>query len=362
MNDYCASVTCRHQSIVRYFGQELAAESCDACDVCLGQVDLVDDPITLGQKILSNVLRTEERFGADHNAKCLTGSTDKRIVQHGHDQLSTHGLLSDESLSTVRGWIEQLIEQGFLQRTGEYHTLSVTQRGRSLLRREIEPKLLRPPKQGSPRPSGRDDSWNGVDRGLFEHLRTLRGQLASQAGVTSDVIFSDVTLRDLARLRPSSVTGLSRVKGIGQKKREEFGETFVTAIGAYCRQHDVEQDVWGAAESVSQRTVTSPKASSSSGLQAMDLFRKQMSIEAVMQQTGRARSTVVGYLNDYLRLDRITDPSPWVEAGIADKVEQVLPETGIERLRPIFDALDGRIDYDSIRIVSTCWWNRQGEA
>ena len=136
---YCTSVTCRHQSIVRYFGQELASDNCGACDVCLGDVDLVEDATTIGQKILSNVLRTGQRFGADYNAKCLIGSMDQRIVQFGHDQLSTPGLLSSETIPTVRGWIEQLSEQGFLEKQGEFNTLVVTALGRRLLAREAEP-------------------------------------------------------------------------------------------------------------------------------------------------------------------------------------------------------------------------------
>ena len=97
MMDFCNSVQCRHRAIVEYFGQVLSGDSCGACDVCLGQLDLVDDPLTVGQKILSCVLRLQERFGGDYTAKVLHGSEEQRIVQQGHDQLSTWGLLSHEN-------------------------------------------------------------------------------------------------------------------------------------------------------------------------------------------------------------------------------------------------------------------------
>ena len=71
MRDFCTGVVCRHRAIVEYFGQELEGDNCGACDVCLGELDLVDDPITIGQKILSCVLRLEQRFGADYTAKVL---------------------------------------------------------------------------------------------------------------------------------------------------------------------------------------------------------------------------------------------------------------------------------------------------
>jgi len=93
----------------------------------------------------------------------------------------------------------------------------------------------------------------------------------------------------------------------------------------------------------------------------MELFRQGMSIDDVGAQLKRARSTVAGYLNEYLRAERVTDPSPWVEPQLTEKIESVLPETGVERLRPIFDALEEQVDYDNIRIVATCWANRQVE-
>ncbi|QDV71356.1 ATP-dependent DNA helicase RecQ [Rosistilla carotiformis] len=361
MNHFCASVSCRHRSIVRYFGQDLEAEKCGACDVCLDEIDLVDDATTIGQKILSNVLRTEERFGADYNAKCLVGSQEQRIVQMGHDKLSTYGLLSSETVNTVRGWIEQLVEQGFLLRSGEYNTISVTPSGRQLLRREVEPRLLRPANKEAQPKAASAESWEGVDRGLFEHLRQLRGKIAAEKKVPAYVVFGDVTLRDMARIRPSDVPRLMTVSGVGEKKQQDFGEFFLAEIASYCAQHDLQQDAAVATRAV-KPVAKKPKALAASSLAAMDLFRNGMSLDDAVVELKRARSTVAGYLNDYLKHERVTDPTPWVETEVIQQIEAVLAETGLERLRPIFDALDGKVDYDSIRIVASCWSNRQGEA
>lgn len=135
MQDFCTSVVCRHRAIVEYFGQELEGDNCGACDVCLGELDLVDDAITIGQKILSCVLRLEQRFGADYTAKVLAGSQEQRIVQAGHNRLSTYGLLREEGSATVRDWIEQLVGQGFLEKAGEYNVLQVTASGLSIATR-----------------------------------------------------------------------------------------------------------------------------------------------------------------------------------------------------------------------------------
>src|SRR4051812_16245349 len=146
MNRYATSVKCRHAALVEHFGQEWTRGPCGACDVCLGRLEVVDDALILGQKILSCVLRVQERFGADYVSLVLVGSKDERIIAAGHNELSTWGLLSDYRRQDVRQWIEQLTGQGFLRKEGEYNTVRVTDEGRNLLRGEVTPTLLRPAK------------------------------------------------------------------------------------------------------------------------------------------------------------------------------------------------------------------------
>ena len=140
---YCAGVSCRHAALLEHFGQSLEGDNCGACDVCLGELDLVDDALVLGQKIVSCVARLEQRFGADHTTKVLAGSTEERIVSLGHDRLSTYGLLKDARTSDIRDWIEQLVGQGYLERAGEYGVLHITESGMRLLKGDAQPRLLR---------------------------------------------------------------------------------------------------------------------------------------------------------------------------------------------------------------------------
>ncbi len=240
MSAYCTGAVCRHQALVRYFGQELAAASCGACDLCLGQVDLVPEALIIGQKILSSVLRQQQRFGGDYTALVLRGSRDQRVLQNGHDQLSTYGLLANESQRTVRDWIEQLVGQGFLEKVGEYQVLEVTPLGRQLLRGQHTPRLLQPaePETVERRrktPAAKSvaaDSWEGVDRDLFDALRQLRRQLADELAVPAYIVFSDAALRDMARRRPTTLSEFRKVRGVGDKKTEDFGATFVALIAA----------------------------------------------------------------------------------------------------------------------------------
>ena len=185
------------------------------------------------QKILSCVVRVNESYGADYVSQVLVGSKDARILEKGHDQLSTYGLLKDERKEAVREWIEQLTSQGFLKRVGEYNTLSVTPEGWSLLKGNAEVRLLKPiQKKSSTKRATKIESasWDGVDRELFEALRVVRRSVAEEHGVAPFIVFSDATLRDLARKRPTSLTDFRQVHGVGDKKTAAYGELFIDAI------------------------------------------------------------------------------------------------------------------------------------
>ena len=245
MANYCTGVSCRHRSLVEYFGQDFEPASCNACDVCLGDLDQVDEPLIIGQKILSSVIRQGENFGIEYTAMVLKGSKDQRIIQKGHDCLSTWGILADEPLQGLRDWIEQLISQDFLQRDGEYNVLVVTPRGRELLRGNVTPRLLRSvdSKRRQKRTSEKlAVDWEGVDRDLFDDLRILRHDLAAQSGVPAYVVFPDATLRGLAKFRPSGPETMLRIKGIGEKKLADYGEAFLECIQDYCHENDKSLD------------------------------------------------------------------------------------------------------------------------
>lgn len=358
MHRVCTNSTCRHRALSAYFGQDLPASNCGACDVCLGEVQQVDDPITLGQKILSCVLRLDQRFGADHTAKVLTGSSEARILQMGHDRLSTYGLLKDESLSTVRSWIEQLVSQQFLSRVGEYQTLKVTPSGSRLLKREETPQLALPPKgkAAARRTQAEVASMVGVDTGLMEHLRQWRLSQSQRRGVPAYVLFGDNTLRELARLRPSSLSRLRPVKGIGEQKLREIGQMIIDSIDQYCQAHpelDRDANVVAHPSTAPSQLVQSPGIGTGA-LAALPLFRQGCSLDKVCEKMGRARSTVMGYLAEYIRHDKITDPSPWVSAENLTLIESALHVSDDGRLKPIFEALEGKVPYEDIRLVVMC--------
>jgi ATP-dependent DNA helicase RecQ len=363
MEQFCSGVACRHRAIVGYFGQELPGENCGACDVCLGDLDLVEGATTIAQKVLSCVLRLDERFGADYTAKVLAGSAEARILELGHDRLSTYGLLKEHGAKPIREWIEQLVGQKFLAKIGEFNTLEVTDRGRRLLKGEGSPQLLKPKEASRESRAGRaaEDSWEGVDRGLFEELRKLRTTLAAERGVPPYVVFGDAALRDMARRRPSTLDAFVQVRGVGQQKRADYGEMFLQTIADYCQANSLPMDCEPAASAPAAgpapRSTPGPNAAATI---AFPHFRRGATVEEVMQHMGRARSTVLGYLVQYIQFERIFDASPWLDPAVFSRVESAIEAVGAAGLKPIFEHLNREVPYDEIRIAAACLANRDG--
>jgi ATP-dependent DNA helicase RecQ len=238
MERYAAGVGCRHRHLAEYFGDRYDTRGCGACDVCLDELEPAIDPVVTARKILSCVARVGQRFGAAHVANVLRGSVTEQVTARGHASLSTFGLLREASAAEIRGYIEQLTGQGLLQQTDtEFPVLVLTPKGLALLKDETSHAGLtlvrqRVQRKDAPRAASRveSESWDGVDRDLFERLRAVRLETARSRGVPPYVIFHDATLREMARLRPTSLSALLEVKGVGARKAEDLGDVFLAAI------------------------------------------------------------------------------------------------------------------------------------
>ncbi len=363
MEAFCGSAICRHQQLVRHFGQQLQSESCGACDVCLNELDRVNDPLVVAQKILSSVYRQEQRFGAEYTTQVLRGSKSKKIITNRHDKLSTHGLLKDEPEHVVRGWIDQLLAQGFLKRHGEHSVLVITEEGAALLKGQASVLLTRP--KSSPAAVSLEDKWQDVDRGLFEDLRHMRMQISIQRGIPPYVIFGDMTLRELARYRPTSMASLTKIYGIGQQKKAEFGKQILQRIQTYSSANNLKTDLQStAAKPTTAKPVAPPKprpvgqVSVAMG-RIFEMFDEGLSIDEVALQSERAVSTITSYLEKYVVARRIKSAEQWVTAANIQLVEETIAEIGRERLKPIYDALEQSISYEDIRVIIACLVNRE---
>lgn len=353
MQRYCSRLECRHRQLVAYFGQTYDKSSCSACDICLDEVASRSDATVAAQKVLSCVARVQERYGAGHVVDVLVGARTARVLELGHDRLSTYGLFKGADKAEVRGIIHQLLDQGLLERVGdEYPVLALNAASWEVLRGQRAVRLRQA--AASVKPSRAEaDSWAGVDRGLFEELRQLRQRIAQRSGVAAYVILHDRALRDLARQRPTTPDGLRAVRGIGQRKHELLGAALLAVIRRYCREHGVGSDVAEATDGLDVQPVRSKPGveKARANVAAFALFRQGMSVEHVAVRIGRATSTTYDYLEAFIARERPASIAAWVPAEAQARVTEALLQCPSDRLRPIFEHLGRDVPYWQIRIV-----------
>ncbi len=346
MDRYCRGAACRHRALVEYFGQRYESDSCSACDLCLGDTAEVADATVIAQKILSCVARVRENFGINHVLAVLRGEQTDAVRRWGHASLSTFGLLGPHTKAELRDWIYQLIGQGVLwQSQGEYPLLRLNDASWEVMRGSRSVRLVQLVRRKRGEKAARSKaevvSWEGVDRDLFEALRSLRRTLASQRGVPPYVIFGDVTLRELARLRPTTPERMRTIYGVGDAKLRDFGARFLAVIAEHGSPQACSAEAKGSAS----------QANEGPGPTAFALFRRGRSIEEVMRRLQLGRSNAVDYLADFIRRERPESIHAWVAVETQQRIAAAARVLNTNRPEPLFRFLAEQVTYDDIRLV-----------
>ena len=316
--------TCRRRFMLEYFGEQWTKERCGGCDVCLesrGRFDATE----VVQKILSAVIRTGERFGAQHVIQVLTGSREKRVLELGHDKLSVYGIARDVGRSQLREIIGQLQANGLLERAeSEFPILLVSDEGRSFLN---ERRTLMLPRPQSAEGGGRSAAQAAADydEGLFEDLRALRRRLADDRDVPPYVVFGDASLRHMASAMPGSKEEFLDIHGVGRVKAEEYGDTFLEAIQRYAAENGVQRKEsaapapWGPVDGPEAGQPGGPgRARGTTYDETRRLLSQGLSVAQIAVQRGLSEGTVIGHI------ERMA------EEGTAMDLEHAMP--GVEGL------------------------------
>ncbi|MFV5993009.1 DNA helicase RecQ [Streptomyces sp. NPDC056231] len=241
----CETARCRRGQLLTYFGQEPNAAACGNCDTCLTPPETWDGTVA-AQKLLSTVVRLKrergQKFGAGQIIDILLGRKTAKVIQFDHDQLSVFGIGEELAEAEWRGVVRQLLAQGLIAVEGEYGTLVLTEESGSVLGRQRE-VLLR---KEAPKPASRSTKGERKAKSqtaaaelapeavpVFEALRAWRGAQAKEQGVPAYVIFHDATLREIAMVRPDSVSALGGISGLGEKKLATYGEGVLEVLASF---------------------------------------------------------------------------------------------------------------------------------
>ena len=227
---WCEVTTCRRRHLLAYFGEQQDSD-CGNCDVC-EHPPATWDGTEAAQKVLSCVYRTEQRFGAGHVIDVLRGQARDKVLRFGHERLSTFGIGAEFSDAQWRSIIRQLVVRRYLSVDhAGYGALRLTASSRGLLRGESTLKLREDPAKPTRAKGGRRKITVEIeDEELLEALRDLRKEIADADGVPPYVVFHDATLVSLIEHRPTCLTDMLEISGIGQAKLQKYGQQFLGVL------------------------------------------------------------------------------------------------------------------------------------
>ncbi|MDI9245401.1 DNA helicase RecQ [Marinobacter sp. CHS3-4] len=238
----CEVTQCRRQVLLRYFGDTLDTP-CGNCDTCLNPPETWDGKVAV-QKALSCVFRTGQRFGVTYLIDVLRGSENERIIQSGHQAVSTYGIGQELSANEWKSVFRQLVANGYLRADPDgFGALQLTEECRPLLKGEVDIELRKDPvqKPGKTRASGGSSSRNRKyvdeveDKEAWEALRACRKALAEEKGVPPYVIFHDATLFEILEKQPATLADMADITGVGAAKLEKYGAQFLSALKPFLR-------------------------------------------------------------------------------------------------------------------------------
>ena len=355
MVGYAEAEVCRRLPLLAYFGEAFSGQPCGMCDNCLvGEREETDVTIP-AQKFLSCVKRTGECFGALHIIDVLLGSKAGKVLQRGHNKLSTYGIGRELSREQWQRLARRLLQKGLLVKDAEFGGLHLAPAAWEVLRGSENVFCTLEAPRASVQPSDQvlEDTHSQHDPQLFEILRRRRKELAEAANVPPFVIFSDRTLTEMATYLPQTPEALLQIHGIGGAKLEKYGAVFMTLMVDYSRDHP---------EIIPPRhPAAPPRAVSQPALRKRchmvgEAFNSGQSVEQLAEVWQVKRDTVMDHLYSYFR-----EGYPLRTGGLRhllqspdeqqERAMQAFEELGLEYLRPIFEALNGEVSYEDLRII-----------
>ena len=287
--------------------------------------------------VLSCMMRMNERFGTSLISGVLTGSKNKKILDWGFDRLSTYGLMKDQSQKEVGLFIDYLISEGIIQvEGGSFPVLKVSSKGKEVLMGERAVSRKVQPTVSAIIPK---------EDGLFQTLRALRKSIAESEGVPPFVIFSDKALQDMCVKLPKTSEEFLQVSGVGESKKDRYGEMFIEEISAFLEENPTHQ-----VETVKPEPARKVNHSdTASYLISYALFKDHKGIKEIAKERGMSTATIENHIIRTYQEGILDDWSILFTDEEESLIEEAVSKAGTDLLKPIKEELPKDISYFQIK-------------
>ena len=377
MIHYAEVASCRREFLLGYFGEKVVARAarpfdenqkltgetpvplfnCAGCDNCLAPRQTWDGTVA-AQKFLSCVYRIREKsgfgVGLQHVIEVLCGADTEKVRKFGHQSLSTYNIGGEHTRAEWGAIGRELVRLGFLfQNADRFNIVELTDQGRAALKSRQTVTLTRP--VAPTQPSEHRIGEIACDEALFEKLRGLRKQLADERGVPPYIVFSDVSLRQMARLYPATERELSRVSGVGDRKLREFGDVFLREIAAHLRSNprqffaDDSFDSGTGFQPV--RAGRMPAPLSDTVRETLHFFRQGKTVPEIARVRGVKDGTIYSHLEEAMLAGEVIDVESLLTAEAQRDIAAAFARHGFSSLGGVVAALGGKYGYGECRIV-----------
>ncbi|MBI3135391.1 MAG: DNA helicase RecQ [Bacteroidetes bacterium] len=332
MLHYAEASTCRRNIVLSYFGETIT-ENCGNCDNCLSPPTLFDGSV-LAQKALSAVSRAHEAVGINLLVNILRGADTLEIHEKKLNLVKTYGAGKEHSFAEWQHFINQLINQGVLEIAYDNHLhLKLTDLSGRVLKGDQKINLAALKERVAEKKSERKQKSSlTADEQILEELKVWRKQIAAENKVPAYVIFHDSTLTEIAARKPQNSKELLEVQGMGQTKFERFGNTILEIVASF---ND------------------SPKKDKRSTFeQTFELYQQGLTVEEMAVNRQMTENTIYGHLARLYEEGKPVNLHQFVSEFEVSKVKEARKKLNhTNQLKPIFDELNGEMDYRKIGLA-----------
>ncbi len=346
--NFCELSTCRKKYLLKYFNEKMN-NNCQACDICLTKREKIDATI-ITQKILSTIIRTGNRFGKNYIIDVMLGKNTQKIKINQHDKLSIFKIVKEMNKDELEQIIKQLIDLDYIQKKeGQYPILQISKKGALFLQNQ-EKLMLNQPTIDEFQKNSQQTSQLNYNQDLFQALRVLRQKLAEQANVPPFVIFGDKSLMEMAYYFPQNKNDFALISGVGAKKLIKFSKYFLQSINNFTKKNNLTPQQFPTAKIIKNSEIKQTKQKYYQ--KTHELLNKKIPLDRIAKHQNLKINTIINHIekllddNTKLDLDYLKLPQDKYQT-----IAQAFNKIGDEKLKPIFEHLHKKYNYDDLRLV-----------